>query len=57
MNEKTCETKTFNNTNFGYAGIIIERPLRLNYIINEERVKNKTAFKNLSTYRKKGRSL
>lgn len=49
--------KIFDNEDFGYKKITIERPLRLNFKIDEERVKelyNQTAFKNLATSKKKG---
>lgn len=51
--------KLFDNEDFGYRKITIERPLRLNFQISEERVKelyNQTAFSNLATTRKKGQA-
>ncbi|WP_309520861.1 type I restriction-modification system subunit M [Brevibacillus agri] len=51
--------KLFDNEDFGYRKITIERPLRLNFQICEERVKelyNQTAFSNLATSRKKGQA-
>ncbi|BAD77191.1 hypothetical protein GK2906 [Geobacillus kaustophilus HTA426] len=49
--------KIFDNEDFGYRKITIERPLRLNFKIDEERIKelyNQTAFKNLATSKKRG---
>ncbi|WP_027309455.1 class I SAM-dependent DNA methyltransferase [Caloramator sp. ALD01] len=49
--------KIFDNEDFGYKKIVIERPLRLNFKVDEERIKNlyeETAFKNLATSKKKG---
>lgn len=49
--------KIFDNEDFGYRKIVVERPLRLNFKIDEERIKNlpnETAFKNLATSKKKG---
>ncbi|BDR85083.1 SAM-dependent DNA methyltransferase [Clostridium tetani] len=49
--------KVFDNEDFGYSKITVERPLRLNFKIDEERVNeiyNQTAFKNLSNSKKKG---
>lgn len=49
--------KTFDNEDFGYHKITVERPLRLNFSISEERIKLVTeqkAFQNLATSRKKG---
>ncbi|CCJ32772.1 type I restriction-modification system subunit M [Caloramator australicus] len=49
--------KIFDNEDFGYRKIVIERPLRLNFKIDDERIKNlyeETAFKNLATSKKKG---
>ncbi|MEC5424290.1 class I SAM-dependent DNA methyltransferase [Virgibacillus sp. C22-A2] len=49
--------KIFNNEYFGYQKITVERPLRLNFQINEERIKelyNQKAFENLTKSRKKG---
>ncbi|MFC0212115.1 N-6 DNA methylase [Paenibacillus chartarius] len=51
--------KLFDNEDFGYRKITIERPLRLNFQISEERVKelyNQTAFNNLATSKKKGQA-
>jgi len=49
--------KIFDNEDFGYAKITIERPLRLNFQINEERIARvveEKAFGNLATSKKKG---
>ncbi len=49
--------KIFDNEDFGYAKITVERPLRLNFQITEERIARVTeerAFANLVTSRKKG---
>lgn len=49
--------KIFDNEDFGYHKITVERPLRLNFKINEERVNelwNQTAYANLSKSKKKG---
>jgi len=51
--------KIFDNEDFGYRKITVERPLRLNFQISEERVKelyNQTVFSNLATTRKKGQA-
>lgn len=49
--------KIFDNEDFGYYKIVVERPLRLNFQVTEERierVKAERAFVNLATSRKKG---
>lgn len=49
--------KIFDNDDFGYSKITVERPLRLNYQVNEERlasVVEEKGFANLSTSKKKG---
>ncbi|WP_036577314.1 type I restriction-modification system subunit M [Oceanobacillus picturae] len=51
------QVKIFDNEDFGYQKITVERPLRLNFKINEERVEeldNQTAFANLAKSKKKG---
>lgn len=51
------QVKVFDNEDFGYQKITVERPLRLNFKINEERVEelnNQTAFANLAKSKKKG---
>src|SRR5690606_9396058 len=47
----------FDNEDFGYHKITVERPLRLNFKIDEERiarVKEQKVFQNLATSKKKG---
>ncbi|TZE82099.1 type I restriction-modification system subunit M [Calorimonas adulescens] len=49
--------KIFDNEDFGYQKIVVERPLRLNFQVTEERINNlynETAFKKLVESRKKG---
>lgn len=49
--------KIFNNEEFGYYRVTVERPLRLNFQITEERIKRldeARAFQNLAKSRKKG---
>src|SRR5699024_4826508 len=49
--------KIFNNEDFGYYRVTVERPLRLNFQITEERIEKlgeERAFKNLATSRKRG---
>ncbi|MGX9931500.1 type I restriction-modification system subunit M [Virgibacillus salarius] len=51
------QVMVFDNEDFGYQKITVERPLRLNFKINEERVEelnNQTAFANLAKSKKKG---
>ena len=51
--------KIFDNEDFGFNKITVERPLRLNFQVNEERierVKAERAFENLATSRKKGQA-
>lgn len=38
--EDTDEIKIFDNENFGYTKVVVERPLQLNYKVNEERLDN-----------------
>ena len=48
--------KIFDNTDFGYQRITVERPLRLNFMVNEERVKKvreTNQFVNLATSKKR----
>ena len=48
--------KIFDNKDFGYHRITVERPLRLNFIVNKERlerVKETKAFVNLATSKKR----
>ncbi|WP_144572423.1 type I restriction-modification system subunit M [Bacillus paramycoides] len=49
--------KIFDNEDFGYHKITVERPLRLNFLISEERIQRvaeQKAFQNLATSKKKG---
>ncbi|GEN82853.1 DNA methyltransferase [Sporosarcina luteola] len=51
--------KIFDNEDFGYHKITVERPLRLNFLISEERIAQvveQRAFQNLATSRKKDES-
>jgi type I restriction enzyme M protein len=48
--------KIFDNTDFGYQRITVERPLRLNFVVNEERlekVKETSQFVSLATSKKR----
>jgi len=40
--------KIFDNTEFGYTKVIVERPLQLNYQVNEERLENLYSIKAFS---------
>jgi len=49
--------KTFDNEDFGYQKIVVERPLRLNFQVSEERMNNlynETAFKRIAESKKRG---
>jgi len=49
--------KIFDNEDFGYHKITVERPLRLNFMFSEERIQRvaeQKAFQNLATSKKKG---
>lgn len=49
--------KIFDNEEFGYQKITVERPLRLNFLISEERIQRvaeQKAFENLAKSKKKG---
>ena len=49
--------KIFDNEDFGYKKIVVERPLRLNFQISPERISklaDQTAFSNLGKSKKKG---
>ncbi len=51
-------SKIFENDDFGYRRIVVERPLRLNFRTSPERVervKEATAFQNLARSKKKGK--
>ena len=48
--------KIFDNKDFGYHRITVERPLRLNFVVNDERmerVRETNAFANLATSKKR----
>ncbi len=50
-------SKTFNNEDFGYWRITVERPLRLNFVVDDERLellKDSKPFQGIATSRKKG---
>jgi type I restriction enzyme M protein len=52
-------SKIFDNDDFGYRRIVVERPLRLNFQASPERiqrVKEETAFQNLARSKKKGKA-
>jgi type I restriction enzyme M protein len=49
-------SKIFKNSDFGYRKVTIERPLRLNFLVSDERMarlKEQTAFANLAVSKKK----
>ncbi|MCD2137561.1 type I restriction-modification system subunit M [Salinicoccus halitifaciens] len=49
--------KIFDNEDFGYQKIVVERPLKLNFIVNDERIERlyeQKAFQNLAKSKKKG---
>lgn len=53
-------SKIFDNDDFGYRKITIERPLRLNFHVTDERIariEDETAFKNLSSSKKKNEAV
>jgi type I restriction enzyme M protein len=56
---KECErSKVFDNEDFGYRQITVERPLRLSFQVTPERIerlKEQTAFQNLAKTKKKGK--
>lgn len=54
--KKGEHVRIFDNEDFGYQRITVERPLRLNFVVNEERldkVKELRAFVNLATSKKR----
>lgn len=54
---ETKYSKIFDNEDFGYRRITVERPLRLNFLVSDERIdrlKYEKAFQNLATSKKKG---
>lgn len=51
------DVKIFDNEDFGYQKIVVERPLKLNFKIDDERIERlyeQKAFQNLSKSKKKG---
>lgn len=55
ISTKVC-SKIFNNQDFGYLKLTVERPLRLNFQVNQERierVKLQSAFANLAVSKKR----
>ncbi len=55
--EEKIVSRIFPNTQFGYRRITVERPLRLNFQANEERIarlSEQTAFQNLAKSKKRG---
>jgi len=46
--EENDEIKIFDNEDFGYTKVVVERPLQLNYQISEERLENLYAINNFS---------
>lgn len=44
----TNEIKIFDNEDFGYTKVVVERPLQLNYQVSEERLENLYAVNNFS---------
>ena len=53
-------SKIFDNTDFGYHQITVERPLRLNFAATPERIerlKAERAFQNLAASKKKGKAV
>ncbi|MFL0797837.1 MAG: type I restriction-modification system subunit M [Cellvibrionaceae bacterium] len=56
MTKEVAVSKIFNNQDFGYLKITVERPLRLNFTVNAERIeafKQGTYFQNLATSKKR----
>ncbi|WP_074956545.1 type I restriction-modification system subunit M [Alicyclobacillus macrosporangiidus] len=54
---ETKYSKIFDNEDFGYRRITVERPLRLSFLVSDERIarlKEEKAFQNLATSKKKG---
>lgn len=55
QNIQNHRVKTFNSSDFGYRKIIVDRPLRMNFIASKDRIdtiKNQTEFKNLVKIKK-----
>jgi type I restriction enzyme M protein len=56
--QESKEVKIFDNEDFGYSRITVERPLRQNFQVSAERLaklETETAWKGLATSKKKGR--
>ena len=56
--KETERSKIFDNEDFGFRQITVERPLRLSFQVTPERIeklKEATAFQNLATSKKKGK--
>ncbi|ASK79133.1 DNA methyltransferase [Paraphotobacterium marinum] len=56
MNRTVTVSKVFNNQDFGYLKITVERPLRLNFTVDQERInafKETAYFKGLATSKKR----
>lgn len=56
--KETDQSKIFDNEDFGFRQITVERPLRLSFQVTPERIdklKESTAFQNLATSKKKGK--
>ncbi|EPZ47371.1 type I restriction-modification system subunit M [Alicyclobacillus acidoterrestris] len=54
---ETKYSKIFDNEDFGYRRITVERPLKLNFLVSDERIarlKEQKAFQNLAASKKKG---
>jgi type I restriction enzyme M protein len=57
--KENARSKVFDNDDFGYRRIVVERPLRLNFQASPERierVKEETAFQNLARSKKNGKA-
>jgi type I restriction enzyme M protein len=57
--QESERSKIFDNDDFGYRRIVVERPLRLNFQASRERIarlKEETAFQNLARAKKKGKA-
>ncbi|WP_299554551.1 class I SAM-dependent DNA methyltransferase [Seonamhaeicola sp.] len=59
-NKELIVSKVFDNEDFGYHKITVERPLRLNFQANEERIAlldGVSSFKNIASSKKKNESI
>ncbi|MCL7747337.1 type I restriction-modification system subunit M [Halalkalibacter alkaliphilus] len=55
--KESDNVKIFDNEDFGYQKIVVERPLKLNFKVDDERIKRihkQKAFQNLAKSKKKG---